>query len=93
MKGRALLAWNIRRLRAERGISQERLAVETETDRAYMSEIENERGNPTVDLLDRLAVSLKVPLLEFFRSPEPGEKPPKSLPSGRPIKRKRGPTE
>lgn len=84
MKGRALLAWNIRRLRAERGISQARLAIETQTDRAYMSEIENERGNPTVDLLDKLAKVLDAPLAEFFQAPEPGAKRPRRLPAGRP---------
>ena len=84
MKGRALFAWNLRRLRSERGISQERLAADSEVDRAYVSELENKRGNPTVDFLDKLAAVLEVPISEFFRAPEPGEKRPRSLPGGRP---------
>ena len=84
MNGRALFAWNLRRLRSERGISQERLAADSEVDRAYVSEIERRRGNPTVDLLDKLAAALDVPIAEFFREPEPGAKRPKSLPGGRP---------
>jgi len=83
MKGRALFAFNLRRLRLERGVSQEQLAADSEVDRAYVSELENKRGNPTVDFLDKLAASLDVPLYEFFRLPEPGARRPKPLPSGR----------
>ncbi|MDE2112934.1 MAG: helix-turn-helix transcriptional regulator [Alphaproteobacteria bacterium] len=88
MNGRALLAWNLLRLRLERGISQERLAADAQVDRAYISELENRRGNPTVDFLDKLATCLAVPLFEFFREPEPGTRRPKSLPSGRKPRRK-----
>ena len=88
MEGRALLAWNIRRLRAERRLSQERLAKEADIDRVYVSELENEHANLSVDLLDKLAIALKAPLSEFFRVPEPGEKRPRILASGRPQKSK-----
>jgi helix-turn-helix protein len=37
-----------------------------EVDRAYISELENKRGNPTVDFLDKLAAVLDVPLHEIF---------------------------
>lgn len=87
MKGRALLAWNLRRLRSERGISQERLAADAEVDRAYVSELERKKGNATVDLLDRLAAVIEVPLAEFFQEPEKGAKRPKPLESGRPKRR------
>jgi transcriptional regulator with XRE-family HTH domain len=83
MNGRALLAWNLRRLRAERGISQERLAADTGVDRAYVSELEREQGNPTIDLLDRLAQVLGVEIGAFFAKPAPDDERPKSLPSGR----------
>ena len=83
MNGRALFAWNLRRLRLERGISQECLAADSEVDRAYISELENKRGNPTVDFLDKLAACLEIPILEFFKIPEQGAKRPKPLPGGR----------
>jgi transcriptional regulator with XRE-family HTH domain len=83
MKGRALVAWNLRRLRAERGISQERLAADTDVDRAYVSELEREQGNATVDLLDRLAQALNVEIGEFFIRPGHGAERPRALPSGR----------
>ncbi len=83
MNGRALLAWNLRRLRADRGVSQERLAADTGIDRAYVSEIEREEGNATVDLLDRLAQALDVAIGEFFVRPSRGAERPKTLPKGR----------
>ena len=83
MKGRALLALNLKRLRLEREISQEALAADAAVDRAYVSELERQRGNATVDLLDRLAASLNVRLGEFFREPEKTVKQPRTLPVGR----------
>jgi transcriptional regulator with XRE-family HTH domain len=84
MDGRALLAWNLRRLRGERGLSQERLADAAEVDRAYVSEIEREDVAASVDTLDKLVRGLKVPMAELFKLPEPGEKKPALLPGGRP---------
>ncbi|NWG52881.1 MAG: helix-turn-helix transcriptional regulator [Hydrogenophilaceae bacterium] len=83
MKGRALVAWNLRRLRTAQRVSQERLAADAGVDRAYISEIEREEGNATVDLLDRLADVLDVPLAEFFAQPPPGSKRAATLPKGR----------
>ena len=88
MRGRALLARNLRLLRVGRGISQQDLAADTGVDRAYISQLEREDGNATVDLLDRLAQELGVPLAEFFRVPGKSEKIPDILPSGRPKRRR-----
>ena len=89
MKGRALFAWNLKRIRIERGISQERLAADAGVDRAYISELERKEGNATLDFLDKVAECLEVPLVEFFREPEPGAKKPKSMLGGRPRARTR----
>jgi transcriptional regulator with XRE-family HTH domain len=83
MKGRALVAWNLRRVRVLKGISQEKLAADAEVDRAYLGGLERQEENPTVDLLDRIAAALSVALGEFFVRPKPGEKPPRPLKSGR----------
>ncbi|QIH74559.1 helix-turn-helix transcriptional regulator [Brevundimonas mediterranea] len=83
MNGRALVAWNLRRLRTERGLSQERLAADTGVDRAYVSELERAQANASVDLLDRLAEVLTAPLAEFFMEPQDPENPPAALRSGR----------
>jgi transcriptional regulator with XRE-family HTH domain len=66
MKGRSLVARNVRRIRIAKGISQERLAFDSGIDRSYLGGIEREAENPTVDLLDRLADTLGVPLAELF---------------------------
>ena len=87
------MAFNLKRLRLERRVSQEGLAADTGIDRAYVSELERERGNATVDLLDRLAASLDVELYEFFREPKTGAKRLEPLPVGRrPSKKTRAPT-
>lgn len=83
MKPRALVAWNIRRIRVDRGISQEKLAYQTGIDRSYMSSLERQSTNPTIDLLDRIAKTLDVHLSEFFVRPAKRAKAPKILPKGR----------
>ena len=83
MDGRALLAWNLRRIRVKRGLSQERLAYDAEIDRAYVGNLERKAGNPTVDVLDRLAKTLGVSVAEFFKEPRKGSTQPKPLKSGR----------
>ncbi len=83
MNGRALVAWNLRRLRVKRGLSQEHLAYDAEVDRSYVGGLERQVGNPTVDVLDRLAATLEVPLSELFKKPRSGASPPKPLRSGR----------
>lgn len=83
MNGRALVAWNLRRIRVERGLSQERLAYDSGVDRSYVGGLERQEENPTVDVLDRLAATLEVSISEFFRIPPRNARPPKPLRSGR----------
>lgn len=66
MRGRKLVGFNLRRLRVERDISQERLAFDSGVDRSYLGGMERGEENPTVDILDRLAVTLSVPLASLF---------------------------
>ena len=89
MKGRSILAGNLRRLRLERGFSQEVLAADAGVSRAHMSEIERRQASATIDLLDRLAMALGVELSEFFVRPGPGAKKVKALPVGRKPSKKR----
>ena len=77
------MAWNLRRIRVKRGLSQERLAFDAEVDRSYVGGLERREENPTVDVLDRLAKTLEVPLSELFRLPRRGAAPPPPLRSGR----------
>jgi transcriptional regulator with XRE-family HTH domain len=83
MKARALVAWNLRRIRVKRGISQERLAYDADVDRAYVGGLERQTENPTIDLLDRLTKTLGIPIAELFVVPARGAPSPKPLPKGR----------
>lgn len=83
MNGRALVAWNLRRVRVAQGLSQETLATDAGVDRAYLGGLERESENPTVDLLYRIAVALSVPMSELFVAPKKGERRPQPLRGGR----------
>lgn len=58
MKSREALARNLRRLRQERGMSQEDLADKAGLDRTYISSLERCRYGATVDVLGKLAKAL-----------------------------------
>jgi transcriptional regulator with XRE-family HTH domain len=83
MNGRSLVARNVRRIRVAKGISQERLAFDSGIDRSYLGGIEREAENPTVDLLDRLADTLGVPLAELFAEAGRHERKSAGLKRGR----------
>ena len=83
MDGKALVAWNLRRIRVERGVSQEQLAVDAGVDRTYVGRIERGMENPTVGNLDKLAEALDIHISTLFMKPKPGERRAKSLRPGR----------
>lgn len=62
-----ILSNNIRELRGQKGLSQERLALEAGVDRTLVSKIERVIANPTLEVLAKLAVVLDVPLIRLFR--------------------------
>ena len=45
----------IRALRSQKGVSQEKLALETGVGRRYMSDIENGRRNVSLEIVEKLA--------------------------------------
>jgi transcriptional regulator with XRE-family HTH domain len=57
---RTTFAENLRRLRTEKGVSQEELAHRANIDRTYISYIENQRYGASIDVLARLAKGLGV---------------------------------
>lgn len=57
---------NVRRLRKERKLTQEQLAMETEIDLTYLGGIERGQRNPSVSVLGRLAAALGVSPAELF---------------------------
>lgn len=58
MDVRQRLAANMKRLRKERGWSQEALADEAGLDRTYISGIERVVKNPTITVVERIATAL-----------------------------------
>ncbi|WP_167073096.1 helix-turn-helix domain-containing protein [Sphingomonas vulcanisoli] len=50
----------VRALRKERGLTQERLAVDAEIDLTYLGGIERGRRNPTLSVIVRIAEALQV---------------------------------
>jgi transcriptional regulator with XRE-family HTH domain len=57
---RDVLAKNMRKLRALRGLSQEALAHESGLDRGYVSSIERAKRNVSIDNIARIAKALAV---------------------------------
>jgi transcriptional regulator with XRE-family HTH domain len=72
MNGRKLVAWNLRRLRVARGVSQEALAADAGVDRTYVGRMERGLENPTVAVLEKLAKALAVAIPDFFLTPPDG---------------------
>lgn len=52
------LARNLRKLRQEKGLSQEAFADLAGIHRTYISDLERGARNPTITIVDRLAVAL-----------------------------------
>ena len=59
MDVRSRLGANVKRLREQLGLSQEQLAFDADMHRTYISGIERGVRNPTVTVLERLAMALK----------------------------------
>ncbi|WP_438498112.1 helix-turn-helix domain-containing protein [Paenibacillus sp. IHBB 3054] len=57
----------IRVLRQERGISQEKLALIAGVNTSYVGQIERGIRSPTIDMLDKIAQALEVDVVELFR--------------------------
>jgi DNA-binding XRE family transcriptional regulator len=63
------LAANVLRLRKERGWSQEKLAGECGLEQQAVSLLENGRANPTLMLVESLALAFDVPFVGLFEAP------------------------
>lgn len=57
---RKVLSRNLKRIRKEKSLSQEKLALEAGVDRTVVSKIEREATNPSIEILVRLAFCLDV---------------------------------
>ena len=62
------LSTNIKRLRKEQGISQEKLALKANIDRSYMSELERQLANPSIEALLKISNALEVVPSELLKT-------------------------
>lgn len=60
----------IKELRKELDLSQEALALKSEVDRTYVTDVENGRRNVSIEILERIIKALEVSFFEFFNSKE-----------------------
>ena len=60
----------ILQLRKQQGLSQERLALEADIDRRYMSDVENGKRNISLDIIERIASRLGIEVSELLRYAE-----------------------
>ena len=63
---RAVVGRNVRRLREQRGMTQEQLAFEARIDLTYVGGIERGRRNPSLMVMVRLAEALEAELKELL---------------------------
>ena len=83
MNSRELVAWNMRRLRVARGLSQVALGEAAGVDRTYVSRVERKLENPSVGILEKVADALGSHISELFVAPDDDSAAPKPLKAGR----------
>ena len=83
MEVRLLVAWNLRRLRVAKDLSQEELAFAAGVERAYVGHLERATKNPTIVTLEKLATTLECDIAELFREPPLGAQSPEPMRPGR----------
>lgn len=63
---KAAFGQRVRKLRAEKGLSQEALALACELDRTYIGGIERGERNVSLINIQKIAAALGVPVKELF---------------------------
>ena len=70
MKAQEQLGMRIRFLRQQLRWSQEDLALNANINKKYISDLENGRRNPSLDILERIAIAFDISLAELFKGVE-----------------------
>jgi len=63
-----MLGVNIRKIREEKGMMQVDLCKKLEVDRAYISNVESGKKNPTLSTVEKIAKALNVPASELLKN-------------------------
>lgn len=61
------LCKNIKRLRKQKGLSQEELSLNLDLDGSYIGKVENGKLNITIDKISAIAKFLEVEVVELFK--------------------------
>jgi transcriptional regulator with XRE-family HTH domain len=67
MKIQLQLGMRIKYLRKKRNWSQEDLALEANVNTKYLSDLENGRRNPSLLILERIAIALNISISELTK--------------------------
>jgi len=70
MKAQEQLGKRIKFLRQQRHWSQEYLALNANINKNYISDLENGRRNPSLEILEKIAKAFNISLEELFRGVE-----------------------
>lgn len=60
------LGLRILEIRKEKSLSQEKLALRANIDRAYMHLIEKGKTNVSIELIDKIAIALEIDIKQLF---------------------------
>lgn len=61
-----MLGDELRKAREQAGLTQEELSFEAELDRTYVSQLENDKKSPTLDVLFRICDALGIKVSELI---------------------------
>lgn len=67
----SVLAYNIKKYRNTKGLTQEQLAEKAETSTNYLGSIETGKKYPSPQMIDKLAKALDINPLELFKKESP----------------------
>ena len=70
MKAQEQLGMRIKFLRQKHHWSQEDLALNANVNKNYLSDLENGRRNPSLEILERIAIAFNISLEELFKGIE-----------------------
>jgi transcriptional regulator with XRE-family HTH domain len=65
--GREILARNLRRLRRAKGLTQEELADKVGLSQTYLSEVEGEKRNISLDNIEALATAFGISISDLLK--------------------------
>lgn len=68
MRLRDIFATNLRRARNAANLNQDELSDLAGIDRGYVSDLENSKYSVSIDVIENLAIALKVPADTLLRS-------------------------